>query len=54
MYSSNYVKCVLPTELTSAEILSKDFDYIFFTGSTFFIKAVIYSYLQVKTRIVSP
>ena len=33
-FSSNYVKCVLPSELTSSEILSEDFDYIFFTGST--------------------
>ena len=34
-FSSNYVKCVLPSELTSAEILSEDFDYIFFTGKIF-------------------
>lgn len=33
-YSDNYVKCVLPAEMASSELLSGEFDYIFFTGST--------------------
>lgn len=33
-FSDNYVKCILPTEMSSSELLSGDFDYMFFTGST--------------------
>lgn len=33
-FSDNYVKCILPTEMASSELLSGDFDYMFFTGST--------------------
>lgn len=33
-FSDNYVKCILPSEFTTSEILSVTFDYIFFTGSS--------------------
>lgn len=33
-FNPNYVKCLLPTEISSAELISAGFDYIFFTGST--------------------
>ncbi len=33
-FSENYVKCILPAQIPSSEVLSGDFNYIFFTGST--------------------
>lgn len=33
-FNPNFVKCLLPNEISSAELVSSDFDYIFFTGST--------------------
>lgn len=33
-FSPDYIKCLLPEEISSSELVSADFDYIFFTGST--------------------
>ena len=33
-FSENYVKCIMPSQIPSSEILEGNFDYIFFTGST--------------------
>ena len=33
-FSENYVKCIMPSQLSSSEVLEGNFDYIFFTGST--------------------
>lgn len=33
-FSENYVKCIMPAEIPSSEVLEGDYDYIFFTGST--------------------
>lgn len=33
-FSENYVKCILPAQIPSSEVLAGDFNYIFFTGST--------------------
>ncbi len=32
-FSENYVKCIMPAEISSSEVLEGNFDYIFFTGS---------------------
>lgn len=33
-FNPNYIKCLLPTEISSDELVNSEFDYIFFTGST--------------------
>ena len=33
-FSENYVKCIMPAQISSSEVLEGSFDYIFFTGST--------------------